>query len=196
MDFKIITDVASDKEPITLAEARLQCKVDADDTSHDALLTGLITTVRQAAEHYTGLALAPRTLEAALDEFPRCRESIWLPMPPVTAITSIKYTDPVGDEQTLDSGGYTLGTYGDMREVTLTYGNNWPSTRCEPNAVRIRFECGYGAEEGPPLPHVLKSAMLLHIETESPLNPLTPAERTRNEKARDALLDICKRWER
>jgi hypothetical protein len=42
----------------------------------------------------------------------------------------------------------------------------------------------------------VKAAMLLHIETESPLNPLTPAERERNEKARDALLDTVKNWAR
>lgn len=190
MHFKVITPVAS--EPVSLAEARLQCKVDSDDTSHDAALAGLITAAREFAEHFTGLALASRTLEAALDEFPRCAGPIDLPLPPVTSITSIKYTDTAGAEQTLSAGAYALSTYGESRTVAPTYGGIWLATLGVPDAVRIRFVCGYGLESGPALPAVVKSAMLLHIETDSPLNALTPAERERNEKARDALLNTVK----
>jgi len=93
MKFKVVTPVAT--EPVTLAEARLQCKVDADDTTHDALITGLITAAREFAEHYTGRALAPQTLEAALDAFTD-DDYIDLPMPPVSSVTSIKYTDTAG----------------------------------------------------------------------------------------------------
>lgn len=196
MNFKVITAVAA--EPVSLAEARLQLKVDADDTSHDTYITNvLIPGAREFAEHYTGLALAPRTLEAAMDEFPACSDAIVLPMPPVTSITSVKYTDEAGDEQTLDTADYALDAY-DNRTVALTYDSTWPATQCIPNAVRVRFVCGYDgqAEGDPALPQAVKAAMLLHIETESPLNPLTPAERERNEKARDALLDTVKNWAR
>jgi uncharacterized phiE125 gp8 family phage protein len=192
MHYKVITPVST--EPVTLAEARLQCKVDSDDTSHDALLESLITAAREFAEHYTGLALASRMLEAALNEFPRCYGAINLPMPPVTSITSIKYTDTAGAEQTLDAGNYHLSPYGDSRTVTLTYGNAWPATLGIPDAVRARFVCGYGLEGGPALPKAVKAAMLLHIELESPLNPHTPAERESKERARDALLDTVKVW--
>jgi uncharacterized phiE125 gp8 family phage protein len=187
MDFKIITDVAT--EPVTLAEARLQCKVDADDTSHDAVLTSLITAARENAEHYTGRALAPRTLEGVLDAFPACGESFDLPLPPVTSITSIKYTDVDGAEQTMDSGDYALSAYGDSRTVSLAYGASWPSTQCVPNAVRVRFITGYST-----CPKAVKAALLLHIELESPLNPHTPAERESMAKARDCLLDTVKLW--
>lgn len=188
MNFKVITAVAI--EPVSLAEARLQCKIDSDDTSHDALLTSLITAAREYAEHYTGLALAPRTLEAALEEFPA--GAICLPMPPVTALTSIKYTDTAGAEQTLSASAYALSPYGiPPREVALTYGSAWPATRGIPDAVRVRFDCGYAAAA---LPQAVKAAMLLHIEVESPLNPHTPAEREAKEKARDSLLNTVKLW--
>lgn len=192
MHFKVITPAAS--EPVSLAEARLQCKVDSDDTSHDDLLEGLITAAREYAEHYTGRALASVTLEAALNEFPSCDGEIALPMPPVTSIASIKYTDPSGSEQTVSSGDYALSTYGDSRTVTLNYGNSWPSTQDVPDSVRVRFVAGYGLEDGPPLPKAVKAAMLLHVEIESPLNPHTPAEREAKERARDALLDTVKVW--
>lgn len=189
MDFKVITPVAT--EPVLLAEARLQCKVDADDTSHDTLLTSLCTAAREFAEHYTGRAMAEQTLEGVLDEFP-CEEYIDLPMPPVQSITSIKYTDEDGVEQTLSTDDYALSAYGDSRRVSLTYDSEWPDTRCDPNAVRVRFVTGYGVSGGPALPKAAKAAMLIHIELESPLNPHTPQEREAMEKARNALLDTIK----
>lgn len=189
MQFKVITAVAT--EPVSLAEARLQCKVDADDTSHDALLTSLCTAAREFAEHYTGRALAEQTLEAALDEFP-CDDYIDLPMPPAATITSVKYTDTAGTEQTMPTSDYSLSAYGDSRRVSLAYGATWPSTQDVVDAVRIRFVTGYGVESGPALPKAAKAAMLLHVELESPLNPHTPQEREALERARDALLDTIK----
>jgi uncharacterized phiE125 gp8 family phage protein len=188
MKFKTITAVTD--EPVSLTEARLQCKVDSDDESHDGTLTALITAAREFAEHYTGRALAPVTLEAALDEFPAC-DYFDLPMPPVTSVTSIKYTDTAGAEITMDSGDYALSTYGDSRTVSLTYGAIWPSTQDVPDAVRVRFVTGYAAED---IPRAVKAAMLLHIEIESPLNPLSPDERKSLERARDSLLDTKKIW--
>jgi uncharacterized phiE125 gp8 family phage protein len=196
MDFKVITDV--DAEPITLAEARLQCKVDADDTSHDAALTALITAAREFAEHYTGRAFAPRTLEAAADKFP-CGDDDWfdLPLPPVTSVTSVKYTDQAGAEQTISPSAYFLITYGESRRIAPTYANYWPTAQDIPAAVRIRFVCGYGLEGGgPALPKAAKQAMLLHIELESPINPHTPQHRESVERSRDALLGTLKIWDR
>lgn len=186
MKFKVVTPVAT--EPVTLAEARLQCKVDADDTTHDALITGLITAAREFAEHYTGRALAPQTLEAALDAFTD-DDYIDLPMPPVSSVTSIKYTDTAGAEQTLSTGAYTLSPYSLSNRVNLTADADWPSTQDVANAVRVRFVAGYAT-----IPQAAKAAILLHIEIECPLNPHTPAEREALEKARDSLLNTVKVW--
>jgi hypothetical protein len=64
-----IIDPAS-AEPITLAEARLQCKVDAFDTStsppshpDDALITSLIKAARGHAERYTRMNLTDASYE-------------------------------------------------------------------------------------------------------------------------------------
>ena len=188
MNYRIITPVGT--EPVSLAEARLQCKIDSDDTSHDAALTSLITAAREHAQHYTGRALAPQTLEVALDAFPNWEApSIQLPMCPVTSITSIKYTDLAGTEQTLSNTKYALSPYGESRMLAPTYGSYWPTTQDIMNSVRIVQVCGYTAEL---LPKAAKQAMLIHIELESPLNPHTPAEREALEKARDSLLNTIK----
>lgn len=186
MHYKVITAVST--EPVTLAEARLQIKADSD-TSEDNLITGWITAVRQLAEQYTGRALAPQTLEVALDCFPSSQERIDLPMSPVTSITSIKYTDTAGVEQTISSSAYALSLYGDARSVAPTYGNYWPSTQDVPDAVRIRYITGYAAT-----PEVVKSALRLMIAW---LNENRGSEIQPNDiqpPAAKALLNTVKVW--
>lgn len=188
MKFKVVTAVST--EPVALAEARLQCKIDSDDTTHDTLITSLITAAREFAEHYTGRALAPQTLEMALDDFPiDDEEAIELAMPPVATITSVKYTDDAGAEQTMDSADYALSLYGEARRLSLTYGSLWPVTQDIPDAVRIRYVTGYTTA-----PKAVKAAILLHVEIECPLVPHTPVERESLEKARDSLLNTVKVW--
>jgi uncharacterized phiE125 gp8 family phage protein len=184
MAFKVTTAV--ENEPITLAEARLQCKLDSDDTAWDSVLTALITAAREYGEHLTQRALAPQTLEMAIDRFP-CDSYFDLDMPPVSSVTSIKYDDTAGVEQTLSTSVYAFSTYGDARRVSLKYCQVWPCTYSQANAVRIRYVTGYTV-----LPKSAKAALLLHIELNFPNTSLTPDERTAYEKARDALLEPIK----
>ena len=159
MSFKVVTPVET--EPVTLAEARLHLKVYDDDAAEDALITAWITAAREMAEQFTGRALATQTLELALDEFPDaddCSSVIQLPMPPVASITSVKYTDLAGAEQTLAGSAYALSLYGDSRRLAPTYGNYWPSTQDVPDAVRVRFVAGYTNA-----PKAVKAAILLMV---------------------------------
>lgn len=157
MAHKVITPVA--EEPITLAEARLQCKVDDDNTEEDTFLEGLITAAREVAEHYTGLALAPQTLEMALDAFPGNDAGvIALELGPVSSVISVKYTDTAGVEQTLSNTKYSLSLYGLSRNLSPVFAQYWPSTQAIPDAVRIRYVTGY--ED---CPKAAKRAMLLMI---------------------------------
>lgn len=159
MSFKVVTPVET--EPVTLAEARLHLKVYDDDAAEDLLITAWITAAREMAEQFTGRALATQTLELALDEFPDaddCSSVIELPMPPVASITSVKYTDLVGAEQTLAGSAYALSLYGDSRRLAPTYGNYWPSTQDVPDAVRVRYVTGYATA-----PKAVKAAILLMV---------------------------------
>lgn len=156
MAYKVVTAVAT--EPVSLAEARLQIKADSD-TSEDTLITAWITAAREAAEHYTGRALAGQTLEMALDEFPAYEDDvITLDMPPVATITSVKYTDTAGEEQTISASAYALSLYGEARKLAPTFGNYWPSTQDIPDAVRIRYVTGYTT-----CPKAAKAAILLMV---------------------------------
>lgn len=199
---KVITGVAT--EPVTLAEAKLHLKLDDIAGSHpdDTLVTALITASREACEHYAGLALAGRTLEVSLDEFPECEEDvITLPMGPVASITSVKYTDDAGDEQTVSSSAYALSPYGGSRRLAPTFGNYWPDAQDIPDAVRIRYVTGYaatGAAAGyTTAPKAAVQAILVLIghlyenrnaDVKTAVEDLPPAVR--------ALLNTIKVWDR
>lgn len=171
-----------------IADSALGAEAPATNSTGDPELAGLATSAREYAEHETGLALAPRTLEMALDAFPGDDEEIELDMPPVSSVTSITYVDADGAEQTLDSETYALSTYGKWpRSVRLTYGNSWPSTRDQKDAVQIRYVTGYAS-----CPKAARQGMLLELQLQYPGNSFTPAERERIERSRDSLLNTIK----
>lgn len=155
MAYKVTTAVTV--EPVTLAQAKAHLNV--THTSDDTLITALITSAREAAEQECGRALAPQTLEMALDAFP-CDLSgaIRLERGPVASITSIKYTDTAGVEQTISASAYALSLYGFANEVAPTYGNYWPTPQQIPNAVRIRYVTGFVI-----CPEAARSWILLQI---------------------------------
>ena len=156
MSLRLIT--APSVEPVSLVEAKKHLRVSASD--EDALITALIVTAREAVEHELGRALVSQTLEKTLDMFPFAIE---LPNPPVASITSIKYLDENGIEQTLSSSSYTLDNASDSRPAWLTpaYGYAWPSTYAEINAVKVRYVAGWANAAA--VPQAIKQWMLLNI---------------------------------
>lgn len=144
MSLKLITDAS--EEPVTLAEAKLQCKEDL--TANDTLITELIKTARQQAEHRTGRALINQTWELILDAFPP--GDIELAKVPAASITSIKYLDGASVEQTIDPANYGLDNYGIRHWVIPAAGYSWPAMLAAANAVKVRFVAGYGAAAAVP----------------------------------------------
>lgn len=160
----IVTGPAA--EPVTLEEARLHCRVDAEGSPaqhpDDPLLDAFITTAREWAEKFTGLSLAPQTLEIALDAFPS--GAIELPRGPVTSITSISYVDEEQADQTVDAGDYTLDARSVPQWAIPAYGGGWPAALDTPNAVVVRYVAGFSlpsdSPQTKPLPKTIKTAIL------------------------------------
>lgn len=158
MALKLIT--APTVEPITLAEAKLQCRVDGSD--EDALLTIIITAARQMAENRTGRAICTQTWELALDAFPD--DDIELQKPPVQSVTSIKYLDENAVEQTIGASYYALDNYGSVRHWVIPSADfDWPTPLDSANAVKIRFVAGFGLAAD--VPSDIKAWILLAIGT-------------------------------
>lgn len=160
---RLLLVTAPTLEPVTLAQARAQCRV--THTADDDLITDMIVTARVSVESFVGRSLVHRTYDLKCDGFP-CEWT--LPMAPAASVTSITYVDSNGTTQTLASDQYVLlgggGTPGcKSGRIVPAYGVTWPSTRGTPEDVTVRFVAGYGAAASD-VPSVFKSAMKTLVE--------------------------------
>jgi len=143
-------------EPVSLADAKSQCRVDiADD---DALISGLVTAARQYVESETGLALITQTWDVFADEF---RHSMRLLPSPVGAVVSVSYVDMTGVIQVVPPAKYRLDSVSEPARLTPEYLRLWPIALHVINAVTIRVVSGFASSND--VPAGIKQAMLLLI---------------------------------
>mgnify|MGYP000865058529 CR=1 FL=1 len=146
-------------EPLSLAEAKLHLRVDADITEDDSLITALIVTARQQAEHRTGRALVTQQWRLGLDQFPD--DSLELPLPKLQSVQSVTYLDADGVRQTLAGAKYDVVTDELVGRLLPAFGKTWPDCRIRPGSVQVSYTCGYGAAAD--VPQSIKAWMLLAI---------------------------------
>lgn len=142
----VITPPAT--EPVSVAEAKASPSFRVAGTTDDADIAILIKAAREMAEAITRRALITQTLELVLDAFPS--GGIELFCPPIASVTSIKYVDVDGVEQTLSASLYSLDSDTEPGMVAPAYGESWPETLDQINAVRVRYVAGYGGAESVP----------------------------------------------
>lgn len=158
MALKLITPPST--YPVTLAEAKLHCRVDiADD---DALITAFITAATETAEQKTGRAIMAQTWELTLDAFP---DALELTRVPVQSITSVKYYDTAGVQQTMSNTLYALDATDDFgfAHISPVYAGAWPETRDQTNAVAVRYVAGYA--DAASVPEGIKQWIKLMVST-------------------------------
>ncbi len=144
------------EEPVTLQEVQAHLRLESGE---DNYVAGLIVAARRHCEAFQGRAYVTQTWELYLDAFPG--GCIKCPLPPLQSVTFIKYRDSSGVLQTLDQSAYIVDAYSEPAPVFRAYGESWPSTYPEANAVQIRFVAGYGAASD--VPSEIKQAILLKI---------------------------------
>ena len=137
--------------PITLAEAKTQCFV-ADTTDHDADLSNLLKAATFAVEKRLNRQIMPATWTLTLDGFPS--GAIQIDKPPVSAISSVAYTDTAGDAQTWSSAYYQtdLSTNDGPARILPAEGYSWPNTQADTyGTVVVTFTAGYATAALVPL---------------------------------------------
>ena len=72
---------------------------------------------------------------------------IEIPPAPLVSVTSVKYMDSAGDEQTIAADQYIAVPRGwEPGIVQPIYGGTWPtSSYSRPDAIRVRFVAGYAS---------------------------------------------------
>lgn len=143
-------------EPVTLDELKANARIDTADA--DTRLSTLIEVARDNVERITERALLTQTWERRLDRFPPTPVGIGLERPPLQSVTSVKYIDSDGVEQTLDPSKYTVNSFREPGAVYPSYGETWPQTRDEPDAVRVVYVAGW--TEAAKVPASIREAIL------------------------------------
>jgi uncharacterized phiE125 gp8 family phage protein len=143
-------------EPITTAEAKAHLRVigSVDDTMIDAL----VKACRLIAENDLRRSLITQTWTKTLDEFP---DAIELAYPPIISVTSVKYYDTAGAQQTLAPALYALDAQSEPGWIVPAYGEAWPDTLATINAVEVIYDTGYGAAAD--VPQAIKQWILLQV---------------------------------
>ena len=189
-------------EPISVDEAAMHCRIDAyevvnggspteSDYEERAWLEAAITAAREYCEGWTGLAIAPQTLELGTNAFPGsvgyggdycarysvdccggvssfAASGIVLGTAPVIAVQTVNYTDADNVPQTTPGSDYLLDDFAQPAVLYSAYGGSWPSSVLGiPNGVRIVFDAGYAlpgdSPSEPALPKSIRQAMLLVV---------------------------------
>jgi len=160
MQLTLVTSPAA--EPLTLEEGQLHLRVDGDDSTEDVLITALIKAAREWCEGFQGRSYITQTWKLTLDAFPASDAVIVLPYPPIQSITSIKYIDTDGAEQTMSSDDYSLNTAAEPGEIELAYDASWPSIRSQRAAVEVTYVAGYGLTSST-VPELFRHAIRLRL---------------------------------
>lgn len=148
-----VTTAAPASEPITVAEAKTQCRILTSD--FDDYLGDLIQAARAHVEKECSLRIVSQTVEMKAGRF---HDLYVLPVRPITAISAITYLDGDGTEQTLSTSIYRV-TLAEMDGAVLLKPNQyWPAILDAPDAVKVTATAGFTT-----VPENLKRAMLLMV---------------------------------
>jgi len=134
-----VADGVVGQEPVSTADLKSHLRVDiADD---DDLIAVYGQAAREQVESFCRVNLVPKIFDWYLDEFPE--DATQFPVNELGALTSVKYLDEDGNEQTVSSSTYRLDEASIPARIYLEYDQSWPtSLRSVNNQVYLRF-CTY-----------------------------------------------------
>lgn len=150
MQYKVID--APDVEPISLSEAKTYLKVDHND--EDTLIATLIKAAREYIESHIGRAMITQTIEAVYDDW-----CIILPLANAQSVTSVKYYDNNGNQQTWDAANYTLEAKGEPNSIVRNVDVTYPVLSLpKRDRVEVIYVAGFG-DDADSVPAELKIMM-------------------------------------
>lgn len=141
---KVITDATV--EPISLAEAQAQGRIDTTTAADDSLIEDIfIPAARRYLEDRTGRTFHQKTLEWIFDRFPcSSLDPLCLRLAtPLITVTSVKYKDSAAAETTWGASNYIVDVDASVGRIVPAYQVQWPIYTPYPiQSVRVRGTAG------------------------------------------------------
>lgn len=149
---------------VSLAEAKAHLRVfHTDDDAYIEALEEAATGLIDGADGWLGRAIGEQVWQYNIDHFP-CPDyyaragRLHIPLAPLISVDTVEYTKSDGTTAAItDFRTFGLGST-QPSYILPAVDASWPSTRCEPEAVRITFTAGYES-----VPPGIKHAILLMI---------------------------------
>ena len=146
-------------EPLTIAEAKAQIRSVQDQ--EDGLIDSYIKAARQACEDYQFRGLLTQTWTLTLSQF-----STIIPLPmaaPLQSVTSVKYYDSNGTQQTLATSYYEVETTSRPGRIALAANQAWPTVQSLKNVNRIEIAYVVGWTTPAAIPESIRQGLRLYI---------------------------------
>ena len=144
--------------PVTLAEAKAQCRVDHNDENGyiESLIRRAVAMFDGEGE--LGRAIITQTWAQWVTQAPGW---VKLKMSPFIALTSVQYYDDAGALQTATLSDFETRLDGDFVICKPKEGFEWPAADARQDAIKITYTAGYGAAAD--VPETVKGAILLAV---------------------------------
>lgn len=150
--------------PVSIEEARRQCRVHSSDTTYDAELHGYLNAAVSHVEETLSIALEPQTWRLTLDAFD---SNITLPLGPVIEIDSISYDAGDVAFTPIEASDYALRRLSSLA-AEIAPVSSWPTALGGMDKVIVDFTAGYEGELDSAtytsgVPAGLRQAILLYV---------------------------------
>lgn len=181
--YSLAQTTAPTTEPLTLDEVKDHLGLAREVSDWDSKLRAQLTAARQDIEDRTNRQFVTATWTLKLNGFAYGTGVIYLPRAPLQSVTSITYLESVaGVSTTWSSSNYRVSLK-EPGEVTLAYGQSFPSLYPVSDAVTIVYVAGYGAASA--VPEKVKHAIKMRL---SQWWAHSPGDAQSCEKACEALI--------
>ena len=157
MRTKLVTAPA--RQPVTLAEAKIQCRVDIDDDNE--LISDYINAATLRCQLASRRTFISTTYDGYFDSWP-C-SPIEFPFTPLQSVTGVYYTDEAEAETTWASTNYLVDLITEPGRLKYKSTAVIPSVILrEVNGVRVRFVAGYG-DDVTDVPEIYRQAIKMLV---------------------------------
>ena len=159
--YKIITQPIN--EVVSIADMKNFLKLDGI-SADDSLVETLLIAARQRCEEYCNIKFIDTVIEQVFDKFPTSQPNcLCFSIGNLASVTSLKYFDAGGTEQTFSSSNYIVDTYKKAGRICLGSGVSYPSVDSgRINSVTVRYVSGFGSLAAD-VPDAIKHAIMLQV---------------------------------
>lgn len=163
IDTPYIIDVVTPPTGFVISIGEMEDHIRWDDASEAGVILGLIKAATEYVQENSGKQLLTATYDVHWRRFPGCWGELVLPRVPVSSVTSVKYYDTAGTQQTMSSTLYTVndGSQHASGYIIPAFNEQWPSTYGHDRDVTVRFVCGFGDPDDVPETFKLQIKMLV-----------------------------------